>query len=680
VFVISGEVGDPESVTDLAETPSQRQSRKARGGAVGPERTRRSAVGTLRNGQRLSNADARDLVMKGILHGQSVKDSVKAAGRSYSWYTQQRLGDHEFRDQIDSVRLRTGRNQGISRAIVSENLGRDWDPAEHDPMLLDFPAFCAKYLGQQVFPHTQNIVDMIEGRQPSWLHPAMLYEPGERDLMIANCPPEHAKSVAVTINYVVYRICMDPSVRVIIVSKSQNMAKKMLLAIKNRLTSPRYSHLIATYGPVGGFEAHSDAWTTEMIYVGGRDVEQKDPTVQAIGIRGHLYGARADLIVMDDCVDMTNYLDYDRQIEWIQSEVVSRISANGALLVVGTRLSQVDLYLELRNPERYPDEESPWTYLSMPAVLEYVDEDPSKWLTLWPVTNVADAGDRTMVPDDNGMYPKWDGPRLARKRARVSPQVWARVYQQQQIASDTVFSHEDIRGCVNGARNVGRLPLGKAGTREDGMNGVIVVAGLDPATTGFSAASVIALDPTNYKRYVLDVRNRPNLSPDDLRELIYELTDRYGINEWVIERNGFQGFLAFDREVNEYLRARGCLIRAHFTSHNKFDPDFGVAAMSSLFRGWREGNNLIELPSHHQSEGVKALIEQLTTWAPQAPKGLRTDTVMSLWFAELACQARVEALSAFTRSHARNPFLTKADKSRQQRFSAVEAMSMWSAM
>ena len=33
---------------------------------------------------------------------------------------------------------------------------------------------------------------------------------------------------------------------------------------------------------------------------------------------------------------------------------------------------------------------SPWTYLSMPAVLEYVDEDPSKWLTLWPVTNVAE--------------------------------------------------------------------------------------------------------------------------------------------------------------------------------------------------------------------------------------------------------------------------------------------------
>ena len=33
-----------------------------------------------------------------------------------------------------------------------------------------------------------------------------------------------------------------------------------------------------------------------------------------------------------------------KQIEWLQSEVMSRISASGSLLVVGTRLASRDLY------------------------------------------------------------------------------------------------------------------------------------------------------------------------------------------------------------------------------------------------------------------------------------------------------------------------------------------------
>jgi hypothetical protein len=626
--------------------------------------------------------EARDSIIRGLLSGIGVTEAREKTGYSYSWYRQMREAFPEWKNEIDAIRVRSGMSSGLPLAEQAR-IAATWDYAAHDPMLYSFPEFSEHYLGQKVFPHMMNMVDMIEGRKPAWLHPAMSYEAGAQDLMIANCPPEHSKSTSITINYVTYRICMDPSVRVVIVSKSQTMAKKMLLAIKSRLTSPKYAKLIQAYAPDGGFEGHSDAWTADMIYVGGRDVEQKDPTVQALGIRGHLYGARADLIIMDDCVDMTNYLDWDRQIDWIQSEVVSRITANGSLLVVGTRLAQNDLYLELRNPERYPDDQSPWTYLSMPAVLDYRDTTPEGWETLWPHTNVADQGDRNLAPDANGLYPKWDGIRLAKKRARVSPQVWARVYQQQQVAQDTVFPPVDIRGCINHTRNPGLMPVGRPGAknREGGMDGLIVVAGLDPATTGFTAATVVALDPTNYRRYVLEVKNRPNLSPDALREMMYDLTERFGICEWVIERNGFQGFLAFDREINDFMRSRGAVIRATYTSgSSKHDPDFGVAAMSGLFRGWKEGDNLIELPSPTLSEGIKALVEQLSTWAPKAPKGLRTDTVMSLWFAELACQQRVEALSAFTRSHARNPFLTRNDRNRQVRLTAVEAQSMWSAM
>ena len=71
-------------------------------------------------------------------------------------------------------------------------------------------------------------------------------------------------------------------------------------------------------------------------------------------------------------------------------EVISRISASGMFLVVGTRLATADLYMELRKPQRYPEEKSPWSFLSMPAVLEYT-EDPEDWVTLWP--KIEHAGD-----------------------------------------------------------------------------------------------------------------------------------------------------------------------------------------------------------------------------------------------------------------------------------------------
>lgn len=81
----------------------------------------------------------------------------------------------------------------------------------------------------------------------------------------------------------VYRICDDPNVRIIIVSKTQAMAEKFLYAIKTRLTHPKYGELQAAYAPAGGFKGDgiSDGWRRDAIYLSGeaRDSGEKDPTV-----------------------------------------------------------------------------------------------------------------------------------------------------------------------------------------------------------------------------------------------------------------------------------------------------------------------------------------------------------------------------------------------------------------
>lgn len=604
-------------------------------------------------------AESKRRLVELVRDGRTIKDACTVIGRHIKSYESWRAQDAEFALAVD--RARSIRLDEYQSAKVED---------------IEFPEFSETYLGHRVFPHMMNVVDMIEGREPSWMHDAMTYSAGEKDLVICNMPPEHGKSSSITMNYVAFRIAKDPNIRVMIVSKTQTMARKFLFGIKDRLTHDRYAKMQSTFGPPGGYASGSASWTQDIIYVSGeaRDSGEKDPTVQALGIRGHIYGARADLIILDDVVDGTNAHDYEKQIEWIQSEVISRLSPSGALLVVGTRLASKDLYLELQNADRYPDEESPWSYLAMPAVLEF-EEKAEDWLTLWPKSNAVEIGAKgtDAMPDEDGLFVKWSGPRLSKKRSRMAARTWSMVYMQSQVNEEAIFNPAAVAACVNGARTTGLMPSNVNPVRKGrGMEGTLVVAGLDPATSGNTAAVVIALDPLTQKRHVLNVYNKAGARPDEIRDLIKEWTDHYGIAEWRIERNGFQGFLVHDTDVNQYLAQRGVRIQGHFTGNNKHDADFGVASMTSLLMGWEDKNELLELPSTQFSEGIKALVEQLVTWGPNIRKTQKTDCVMAMWFAELACRERVVANSRFGRSHAVNPFLTDWDRSQQVSVNLME--------
>ena len=591
-------------------------------------------------------AEAKKRFLGMFQSGLNIEQSLRAAGRTRTTYEKWRREDTEFVTAVERIK----RMRETAAPVAGEEMGfSDWS---------------GQFMDAAVFPHMQNVVDLIERREPHWVHPAMTFEQGEPDLIMVNMPPEHAKTTSITINYVTYRIAMDPNIRVILVSKTLAMAQKMLYAIKTRLTHPKYADMLMRYAPPGGFDKDAEAWNQNMIYVNpdGRDSGEKDPTVQALGIRGHVYGSRADLIVLDDCVDLTNAHEYEKQIDWIQSEVISRIGAQGALLIVGTRLAAKDLYSELRDPMRYPDEISPWTYLAMPAVLNF-SEKPDGWETLWPRSNQPEAGSKgeALEPDADGLFPKWDGLRLNKKRARVSPRAWSMVYMQRQVPDDGVFDQDAVKAAINGNRMTGLIPRGMVNCRPNGMDGLTILAGLDPATAGHTSAVVIGLDVASHKRYVLDIYNKAGTTPEEMRELIMNWTVKYGIAEWRIEKNGFQGFLVHDRELNDFCAARGTMIRPHWTGMNKHDSGFGVAAMAMLFNGWQEKQQLIELPSTAFSEAAKALVEQLVTWAPDLPKSSKTDCVMALWFAELACKDRV-MLSSNMKTHMKNPFATPWDR------------------
>ena len=590
-------------------------------------------------------AQAKKDVIEKVRVGVSPQAAMIAIGRKPDTIRQWMV-----RDPIFAAALEEAKEEGSKQSFDALGVQKESIP---------FAEFSKMFFDQTVFPHHQNWIDLLEGREPSWTHENIIYEPGESNRLLINVPPEHAKSTVVTVNYPTYRIALNPNIRIIVVSKTITKAREFVYAIKQRLSHPRWLKLQTAYGPEGGWKQDADTWRTDTVYLGGdaRNSSEKDPTIQALGMGGQIYGARADLIILDDCITTANAHEWESQINWLQKEVITRLGKNGKLLVVGTRIAANDLYKELRNPKHWSGGKTPFTYMGMPAVLEY-SEKPEDWVTLWKESDVPWDGD-SETPQENGFYPKWDGAALNRRRSEVTPSTWALVYQQEDIMEDSIFPPVLVQGATNGMRKRGPLKSGAAGHPPQ-VEGYTII-GFDPAMTGNSAFVVTNYNRADGKIYVLDCINMEDPTPQKIRATIEELVQKYHPQEFRVEINAHQKAYALDDELRNWLAQYGVRLDAHFTGKNKWDTSFGVASMSNLFGTERDGkhqrNNIIELPSSEGSEGLKALTQQLLTWKPDT-RG-KTDTVMALWFAVIRARELMQQASR-TSSYLNNRWATRA--------------------
>ena len=591
----------------------------------------------------ISKEEAQRLYVEGIGLGLGRDEAATRAQRTIKAVEYWRKTDLDFRARADQARL---------LAVVSK---------DRDPRDISFEDFCETYLGQRMFWHQLQWVDLLEGREPREVHPAQRYEKANPRFLLINTPVHHAKTATISTNYVLYRICMDPQVRVKIVSKTQVKAREILQSIKKVLSDPEYAALQAAFAPQGGWKATAEAWRADYFYV-EREGKERDPTVEALGIGGQIYGSRANLIVLDDCVTGSNAHEWEKQLTWINREVRTRLGRTGKLLVVGTRIAPVDLYRELRNGENFSRGVSPWTYFAQPAVLEF-QNDPADWHTLWPRSNATiEDGAEDVEPDEDGMYPAWDGPALLEARESISESDWAMVYQQADSVTSAAFPTHAVKGSC-GMRDTGPMVPGVPGHRGRGMDGLYVIGSIDPSGSGDSGFVAYAVDRETKRRYVLRVQIITPWVWSRVRALIHEWTDELGINEWVVEKNMYHAALRHDEETVAFLQTRGVRMTEHFTQGNKHDVNIGVASLSPLFGEWEKTEDgrgwearvkpLIELPKRH-SEGALKLVEQLVTWFPDTKN--KTDLVMALWFAELRARAVLAVSGGGRNTHLQSRF------------------------
>lgn len=520
------------------------------------------------------------------------------------------------------------------------------DARPYEPLTMSFPEFCERLLKQPLPRHQERLLEVMSGKTPDDMTSNMKLiwsgEDSANTRIVANFPPDHGKSTCWSVNWVTWQIYRNPNIRIVIISQTEALAKQFVLAVQRYLIDPFFEDL-RKLDPPGGWKDDDLPWRANFMYVRGRTSADPNPTLQALGMGQQIYGRRCDILIGDDVETLANVNGYEGHAATLSREADSRLrpagewgddDEGGLLLILGTRVGPVDVYSYLRDNAKDVNEEPGYTYFSQPAILqgEFLSKD--QWEVLWPERMSAKV--------------------IARRRAGY-PDVrqFQLIYQQSDIDDKAPFPAACVDASIERQRYPGLLDPANPGCPERGMTGLRVVGGVDPATSGGTAMVVIAADKSTMKRYVLDVFYERGVHADRLIGKMKELTEKYGVQEWRVEINAFQKFLLQLEALRTYMNTRGVTLEPHQTTGtSKWDDDWGVSTLIPLFKSCGEqdekqrwvpadrkapGSYLITLPAP-RNDGVAALIKQLKIWEPGISKSVPVDTVMALWFAEIAAR------------------------------------------
>lgn len=158
-------------------------------------------------------------------------------------------------------------------------------------------------------------------------------------------PRGHRKSFYAAM-YTCWRIVVDPSISIVYLSATSDLAESQLRTIKGTLDSP----IVRRIWPelINVDEGKREKWTSTEICVDDprRKAEgTRDSTVKAGGLTTNITGAHCDLIVLDDMVVPKNNTEEGRrQVISQYSQLQSILNPGGAILAVGTRYHPKDIY------------------------------------------------------------------------------------------------------------------------------------------------------------------------------------------------------------------------------------------------------------------------------------------------------------------------------------------------
>jgi len=186
---------------------------------------------------------------------------------------------------------------------------------------------------------------------------------GKKKRVIVNIAPRHGKSELISYLAPAWFLGKFPNKKIIMASHTADLAINFGRRVRNLVGSDAYKDVFP------GVELQADSksasrWGTNY-----------NGEYFAIGVGGALAGRGADLFIIDD-----PHSEQDAKLgrsdvfmpawEWFQSGPIQRLMPGGAIIVVMTRWSKLDLTGQIVNQMVKNDDVDDWEVVEFPAIIE----------------------------------------------------------------------------------------------------------------------------------------------------------------------------------------------------------------------------------------------------------------------------------------------------------------------
>jgi len=202
---------------------------------------------------------------------------------------------------------------------------------------------------------------------------------GKKKRVIVNIAPRHGKSELISYLAPAWFLGKYPDKKIIMASHTADLAVNFGRRVRNLVGSDAYTDVF----PNVSLQADSKSasrWGTNF-----------NGEYFAIGVGGALAGRGADLFIIDD-----PHSEQDAKLgradvflpawEWFQSGPIQRLMPGGAIIVVMTRWSKLDLTGQIVNQMIKQEGVDEWEVVEFPAILnEGTEKEQSLWPEFWPL-------------------------------------------------------------------------------------------------------------------------------------------------------------------------------------------------------------------------------------------------------------------------------------------------------
>ena len=202
---------------------------------------------------------------------------------------------------------------------------------------------------------------------------------GAKKRVIVNIAPRHGKSELISYLAPAWFLGKYPHKKIIMASHTADLAVNFGRRVRNLVGSDAYKDVF----PQVELQADSKSasrWGTNF-----------NGEYFAIGVGGALAGRGADLFIIDD-----PHSEQDAKLgrsdvflpawEWFQSGPIQRLMPGGAIIVVMTRWSKLDLTGQIVNQMIKQEGVDEWEVVEFPAILnEGMEKERSLWPEFWPL-------------------------------------------------------------------------------------------------------------------------------------------------------------------------------------------------------------------------------------------------------------------------------------------------------